>query len=123
MVCVFDPAASRIAAPVTGFSFDEELELEPEDDFDDLSEVEDGLEDEDEEEEDEPAALAFSFSLSRSVRAFILAIFSASASEGFEEELDELEEPEDPEEPEVGLELDEDVDDDDGADDDDLEED
>ena len=110
-----------MAAPVTGFSFDEELEVDPEDDFDDLSEVGDGLVDEDEEgEEEDPAALAFSFSLSRSLRAFILAIFSASASEGFEEEFDEFEDPDDPE---VGLELDEDVDDDNGADDEDLEED
>jgi hypothetical protein len=86
-VTVVEPAASRMAALVTGFSLS--LELDEPDEEEVLEELEEvGFEEleEGEDGEDRLSALAFS----RSLRAFILADLSLSSSGVLELELEEL---------------------------------
>jgi len=86
VVTVLEPAASRMAALVTGFSFSlDPDELDVEEDFD--VDEDDGLDELDEGDDDEDCPSAFTFS--RSLRAFIFANFSLSSADPVAFELED----------------------------------
>jgi len=87
VVTVVEPAASRIAAPVTGLSLSLEAEEDEVEDLEVLDEEAGFAVLEEREDEDEDAS---AFACSRSLSALILASFSFSSGDMSELELDFL---------------------------------